>query len=179
MKKVHRRIKGFICVVISKLIYRSKISFSSIPVLEDKIHLYISKNGNIKIGKNLSARRDFEIRASSGSILIGGGCFFNNNCTLVSLKGIKIGENCIFGENVLIYDHDHRFRERRGLIKDQGFVIKEVVLGNNIWIGSNVTILKGVNIGDNSVIGANCVIYKDVPENTLVRAIRSYDFIKI
>lgn len=95
------------------------------------------------------------------------------------MKGIKIGENCIFGENVLIYDHDHRFRERRGLIKDQGFVIKEVVLGNNIWIGSNVTILKGVNIGDNSVIGANCVIYKDVPENTLVRAIRSYDFIKI
>ena len=38
-----------------------------------------------------------------------------------------------------------------------------IVLGKNVWVGSNVTILQGVTIGDNAVIAAGAVVTKDVP----------------
>ena len=41
-------------------------------------------------------------------------------------------------------------------------------IGDNVWLGANVVVLKGVTIGDNAVIAANSVVCKDVPANTLV-----------
>ena len=43
-----------------------------------------------------------------------------------------------------------------------------IVLGKNVWVGSNATILQGVTIGDNAVVGAGAVVTKDVPANTVV-----------
>lgn len=43
-----------------------------------------------------------------------------------------------------------------------------IVLGKNVWVGSNATILQGVTIGDNAVVGAGAVVTKDVEANTIV-----------
>lgn len=43
-----------------------------------------------------------------------------------------------------------------------------IVLGKNVWVGSNATILQGVTIGDNAVIGAGAVVTKDVAANAIV-----------
>ena len=43
-----------------------------------------------------------------------------------------------------------------------------IILGRNVWVGSNATILQGVTIGDNAVIGAGAVVTKDVEANTIV-----------
>ena len=43
-----------------------------------------------------------------------------------------------------------------------------VIIGNNVWIGMNATILKGVTIGDNSVVAAGSVVTKSVPANVVV-----------
>ncbi len=43
----------------------------------------------------------------------------------------------------------------------------DIVIGNDVWIGGNVTILPGVNIGDKAVIAAGAVVTKDVPDNTV------------
>ena len=42
-----------------------------------------------------------------------------------------------------------------------------IIIGNNIWIGANSTILPEVNIGDNVVIGANSLVSKDIPSNSI------------
>ena len=39
----------------------------------------------------------------------------------------------------------------------------DTVIGNDVWIGQNVTILPGVHIGDGAIIGANSVVTKDIP----------------
>lgn len=46
--------------------------------------------------------------------------------------------------------------------------ISPVRIGNNVWIGVRVIILKGINIGDNSIIGAGSVVTKNVPNNSIV-----------
>lgn len=46
-----------------------------------------------------------------------------------------------------------------------------VRIGNNVWVGANVTILPGVSIGDNAIIAAGAVVTKDVPANMLAAGI--------
>ena len=47
-------------------------------------------------------------------------------------------------------------------------IAKPVTIGNDVWIGGNVTILPGVNIGNNVVVAAGAVVTKDVPDNSLI-----------
>ena len=42
------------------------------------------------------------------------------------------------------------------------------MIGNNVWIGANCSIVAGVKIGNNVTIGAGCVIRKNIPSNTIV-----------
>ena len=58
-----------------------------------------------------------------------------------------------------------------------------IVIGNNVWITSNVTILAGVKIGDNTIIGAGSVVTHDIPANVFAagnpcRVIRNIRFNK-
>lgn len=168
IKSVNRRISGVVQILRLKFMYGNHVKFDGFPVCGGKLYVTMFENGQLHIGSKLSVRRNTELRCS-GKIWIGNGCFFNNNCSITASEKIEIGDNCIFGENVSIYDQNHRFRNKNQLIKEQGYSVAPVIIGNNVWIGSNVTILKGVTIGDHCVIGANCVIYKDVPNDTIVK----------
>ena len=75
-----------------------------------------------------------------------------------------LGNHIMMGEFVIIYTQDHKIS---GIGYD-GVVIGNVTIGNNVWIGGRVTILKGVNLGDNVVVGAGSVVTKDVPNNAIV-----------
>mgnify|MGYP003303025663 CR=1 FL=1 len=112
-------------------------------------------------------------------MVIGDNCFFNNDCSLNAHKSIEIGTDCLFGENVKIYDHNHIFKDTRMRIAKQGYKVDNVVIGSNCWICSNVVILKGVKIGDNCIIGAGCIIKKDVPEGTIVKNESNINYIKL
>lgn len=56
------------------------------------------------------------------------------------------------------------------LVKEKMYspFVKECVIGNDVWIGCNSTILRGVTIGDGAVIGANSLVNKDVPPYAIV-----------
>lgn len=127
-------------------------------------------NKNIRIGKNLNFRRNFEINVSKNAIVcIGNNVFFNNNCSIQAHQRVSIGDNCIFGENVKIYDHNHVFKDLSRPIYVQGFNCKDVIIGDNCWFGSNVIILAGSRIGSHVVIGAGCVISGDIASNVIVQ----------
>lgn len=57
---------------------------------------------------------------------------------------------------------------------------RPISVGNNVWIGDNVTVLPGITIGNNVTIGAGSVVTRDIPDNTLAvgnpcRVIKSID----
>jgi acetyltransferase-like isoleucine patch superfamily enzyme len=75
--------------------------------------------------------------------------------------GITIGKNVKCGANTLITDGDwHPEDPRSG-------EPRPVVIGDNVWLGVGVMVLKGAKIGDNSVIGANSVVTGEIPANVV------------
>lgn len=95
-----------------------------------KIFYKIIYGKHIKFGKGITFRKGFSLVIEDGAfVTIGDGCFFNNYCSINAKKRIDIGNNCLFGENVKIYDHNHIFKYKEELIKKQGFTHKPILIG--------------------------------------------------
>ena len=108
----------------------------------------------------------FDLRGS-GEIRIGDNVMINNNVALTADgAAIEIGSNTVTGINLSIMTSDgHSLDpEHRHDVK---CTCLPVIIGENVFLGDNVTILKGVRIGKNAVIGANSLVIKDIPENTI------------
>lgn len=134
---------------------------------------------NLVIGDKVTWRRGFSVMKTPEAVInIGNDCFFNNDCSVAANKLISIGRGTIMGENVKIYDHNHRFNKEIPL-KKQGYTDGEVYIGEDCWIGSNVVILKGAHISNHCVIGAGCVISGNVPEWTIVKKSDNYQICPI
>lgn len=93
------------------------------------------------------------------NITLGKRVFINSGCRFQDQGGISIGDDCLVGHNVVIatLQHDIRPAHRADLLPSP------VVIGTNVWLGANVTVLPGVTIGDDAVIGAGSVVTKDIP----------------
>ena len=135
-----------------------------------KMHIYkLIFRSRVTFGKGCTFRSGFGILVNKNAkVIIGDGVFFNKRCSIVALERIEIGDDCIFGENVKLYDHNHCFSQKNTLIKKQGFKSCPISIGANCWIANDVIILKGVRIGENTVIGAGCIIKNDIPANSVV-----------
>ncbi len=82
--------------------------------------------------------------------------------------GLTIGNNSMIGPKcmVMTFDHDHtRPGEPMNHLSP---IYKPVVIGSNVWIGGNCSILGGVTIGDNAIVAAGAVVTKDVEPGTVV-----------
>ena len=83
--------------------------------------------------------------------------------------GVKIGKHVMMGPEVFIYTQNHDFSRTDIPMDQQGWSDeKPVVIEDDVWIGSRVTILPGVTIGKGSVIGASAVVAKSVPPYSVV-----------
>ena len=81
---------------------------------------------------------------------------------------IEIGEAVEITEGVTILTHGYDLAVLKEKYGELCGSAGHVVIGNNVFIGMNSTILKGVTIGNNVVIGANTLINRDVPSNSVV-----------
>lgn len=79
---------------------------------------------------------------------------------------IKIGTNVHITNNVTFVTHDGGTLLFRDRVPDLE-ITKPIVVGDNVYIGTNSTIMPGVNIGNNVVIGACSVVTKDIPDNSV------------
>lgn len=107
--------------------------------------------------------------AEGAVIRIADGCGLSGS-TICSAKLVELSKNAGLGANSHIYDTDFHQVSSFGQKPDDVLDAKSalVTIGENVWIGANVLILKGVRIGDNAVIGAGSVIREDIPTKALV-----------
>tara|TARA_B100000963_G_C22618883_1_gene668814 strand:+ start:1077 stop:1694 length:618 start_codon:yes stop_codon:yes gene_type:complete len=154
-------------LLISKIDFGDKISFYGFgtfkraPLSTIKIGdkcTFRSKSDSNLIGIN---RRCMVSTLSNNALIeIGNNCGFSGT-VIGAFTKIKIGNNVKCGANTLITDSDWHLDDYRSGNP------KPVIIGDNVWLGVNVTVLKGVTIGENSLIGAGSVVTKDIPPNTI------------
>ena len=91
--------------------------------------------------------------------------YANFNLTLVDDTHIYVGDNTMFGPNVVVATAGHPLLPE---LREQGFQYNAPVhIGRNCWIGAGAILLPGVTVGDNAVIGAGSSVTKDVPASVL------------
>lgn len=92
-----------------------------------------------------------------GAVLRLGSGYINNGLDLSCLAEVSIGEDVAIGPHVRILDSD-----RHTITGSRGESALPIRIGDHVWIGMGVTLLKGVTIGDGAVIAAGSVVTRSV-----------------
>ncbi|MHA2360067.1 MAG: acyltransferase [Candidatus Thorarchaeota archaeon] len=99
----------------------------------------------------------------SATTYLGTNCHFNGMKVLGSGK-VKIGDNFHSGIDILVLTEFHDYDHGDAIPHGRTSMCKDVIIEDNVWIGSNVTLLGGVNIGDVAIIQTGSVVAKDIPK---------------
>lgn len=116
------------------------------------------------VGKNPTVLPNFNCDTGK-NIHVGDNFLTNYNCTILDIAPFYAGNHVMIGPNTLISTVNHPLSPM-GRRKTLG-ISKPVRIGNDVWIGGNVTILPGVTIGNNVIVAAGAVVSKDLPSNGL------------
>jgi virginiamycin A acetyltransferase len=132
--------------------------------------------GRIEVMKKAQIRKshlDGQINIGQYTQVNGPGVFI-----MGAIHGVSIGNFCSIARNVTIQEHNHNYsRVSSYFFQKHFFTGKEeddivsngpIIIGNDVWIGANATILSGVTIGDGAVIAANALVTKDVSPYAIV-----------
>lgn len=140
-------------------------------LLQNSYHEHSKAVAKKKYKLHTTTRFSFRTQLyGDGEIEIGEDTYLGENCFLQSQKPakIKIGKGCALAHNIHIRTTD--FKKTKHLseaINSEG-LIRDIEIGDYVWIGANVYINGGIKIGDNAIVGANSVVTKDVPANSIV-----------
>lgn len=105
------------------------------------------------------------------SVSVGNHVRFNDNAWIAANDNggeISIGNNTIIGPRVILHTGNHLYKDRNVPVWKQGYRFKPIIIKEDVWLGSNVTVLQGVSIEKGSIIAAGSVVTKDVEEYTIV-----------
>lgn len=168
----------FIMILIKDSI-RSLIRKYRIFQLNAQHHAYINYDVKIINNESLSLGKNVQIQSGSylhcggldwsegkGFIRIGTNVFIGPQCILFGAGGIRIGDNTLIAPAVKIMSHSH-FYDKGGPTYTQGSSFQTVTIKENVYIGTNASILPGVTIYEGSIIGAGAVVTEDIPPYSL------------
>lgn len=131
---------------------------------------------SIDIGNNFSAGFHLRIDAfgnNDSQIQIGNDVSVGDDVHITSIKKVVIGKNTLLASKIYISDHNHGVysgsmqSNPKEIINKRTLGQKDVIIGENVWIGEFVSILPGVRLGNNSIIGSNSVVCHNIPENSI------------
>lgn len=123
---------------------------------------------NIKIGDNFTSMGHDYLYADDGYMEIGNNFRINTNVQIGASSGkIIIGNNVLIGPNVVLRAADHGL-SRNKLIMNQTHKSGEIIVEDDVWIGSNAVILQNVRLARGCVVAAGAVVTKNVESYTIV-----------
>jgi acetyltransferase-like isoleucine patch superfamily enzyme len=127
--------------------------------------LSATDGGIITIGNRVYIGPHSRIVAQPGAVHIGDDVFIGDGVVIVSQEEIRIGSGTQIAEYVVIRDQDHRFST--GRVLGTGFERTPILVGENCWLGSKVTVLRGSRIGSGTVIGAHSLVRGEIPPHSV------------
>lgn len=130
----------------------------------------IDSNNKIIIGNNCELHNGvLRTDGENNLIVIGQGTYIGGACIhALCSTSIEIGRKCLFSSEIDIRSGELKIYNIRD--KKQYNFGKNIKIGNQVWIGKRVQLLKGVEIPDNSVVGAGSLVTKKFEEPNVIIA---------
>ena len=124
-------------------------------------------NRNITLGRNVTIYPNVMFWGD-GPIVIGDNVDIGKDTIIYSSKngGITIGNNTAIAAQCYLIDMDHGIQKDK-LICEQENSVKSVIIGDDVWLGANVTVLKGSHIGSGAVVGAKALVKGEISNNAI------------
>lgn len=180
--KLNINVKYYLLINFISAKLNKNISLVGKVKLIGPISIKIKEKGSLIFGKNVTIVsglmvnplgrniRSF-VRIDEGAIVkIGDNVGISNVCIWAKDK-IYIGDNVKIGADCLILDsdmHSLNYMQRRNYTTDAvNAKIREVIIGDDVFIGTRSIINKGVCIGKRSIVASGSVVTKSVPENEI------------
>lgn len=127
--------------------------------------LRMDKGSILQVNGNFSFYYGADVVLFQGArLILGKDSYINSDCKIRCRKEIRIGNKCAISHDFTIMDSD--FHRING--KD---LSEPVIIGNHVWIGTRVTVLKGITIGDGCIVAAGSVVTKDIPPNCMAAGV--------
>lgn len=163
---------NLIRLAFNKLRYGSRFRSGWVERISPKASLALFGKGSICFGHNIELAPYVDVQVHGrGRLMIGDRVYMNRSCMISCHGKVSVGNGCMFGPGVKIFDNNHRFALDKGVSTDLS--IGAVTIGNNCWIASDAILLKGADVGDNCVVGAGCIVNSKIPANSIVRCSQS------
>lgn len=134
--------------------------------------------GVVEIGSGSRILQNVKILSYGGNIKLGRNVSVNPLCILYGHGGLTIGNNVRIANSSIFIPSNHNFSDLEIPIWKQGSTSKGIVLEDDIWIGSNVTVLDGVHIAKGIIVGAGSVVTKSLDREFGIYAGAPARFIK-
>jgi acetyltransferase-like isoleucine patch superfamily enzyme len=116
---------------------------------------------------NYSTIEDFTtINNGVGDVIIGNGTRIGLGNTLIG--PIKIGNDIMFAQNIVMSGLNHGYEDITMSIHDQPVTTAQIIIEDQSWIGANAVIVAGVTIGKHSIVAAGSIVTKSVPSYSIV-----------
>lgn len=124
---------------------------------------------NIEVGEQAVLKEGARICACNevAQIRIGARTTIGYHTFIFASERVEIGADCLIAPFVYIVDSDHGI-ERGIKINGQPNQTAPIIIGDDVWVGTHVQILKGVRIGEGAVVAAGSLVRRDILPNQIV-----------
>lgn len=121
------------------------------------------------IGKRSVVESYSCVNNAVGDVVIGDHTRIGLHSTVIG--PVSIGSHVNLAQGVTVSALNHNFSETGKRIDEQGITTRPIVIEDDVWIGTNATVLAGVRIGSHSVIAAGAVVTRDIPPHSLAAGV--------
>ena len=138
---------GASCIIRSGFVMNNGVKYSDSGI-NGKCRIHVRDKGELIIDENVGI----------------------SDVTITCHEKILIGKNVLIGVGSQLRDTDNHSLNPNDRLVGKDWVNKKtapIKIGDNVFIGANVFVLKGVEIGRNSIVGAGSVVSRDIPENEI------------
>jgi len=150
---------------------------NKLPWSRAECYLRLRENAELTIKGTVTIYYNSTLEVHYNGKLTLGGMLVNSGAVIICAYKMSIGKGCLIARQCMISDSDHH-RTLDGNSNITNYP-REVVIGDNVWLGTRVTIMKGTKMKDGSVAGSDSLVMGRVKENTLVMNEPAREFSKI
>jgi acetyltransferase-like isoleucine patch superfamily enzyme len=157
-----------------------RVRFLGLPIISGSTMGSISLGENVVVvsdsrGTALGVRSPVILRClAKGAVIRVGAHTGLSGSVICAAMRVEIGENCLIGADVMIFDtdfHNHEQVNRRYSTPRWLEISRPVRIGNDVFVGTRVIVSKGVTIGDGAIVAAGSVVATDIPPNCVAAGV--------